>query len=71
VGESHAEVTMRLTPPTIPIFLIAVILAILSVGSMYTHVPAIGPYIAAGHHRYWMMVAAFVIMTIGVVFPGL
>lgn len=61
---------MRLTPPTIPIFLLAVILAILSVGSMYTHVPAIGPYIAAGHHRYWMMVAAFVIMTIGVVFPG-
>lgn len=62
---------MRLTPPTIPVFLIAVILAVLAVGSMYTHVPGIQAYIAAGHHRFWMMTAAFVIMTIGVVFPGL
>ncbi len=66
-----SEVTMRLTPPTIPVFLLAVVLALLSVGSMYTHVPAIGGYIAAGHHRYWMMVVAFVIMTVGVVFSGL
>lgn len=61
---------MRLTPPTIPVFLIAVVLAVLSVGSLYTHVPALQGYIAAGHHRYWMMVAAFVILTVGVVFPG-
>ena len=62
---------MRLTPPTIPVFLIAVILAVLSVGSMYTHIPAVQGFLASGHHRYWMMVAAFVILTAGVVFSGL
>lgn len=62
---------MRLTPPTIPVFLIALVLAVLSVGSLYTHVPAIHGYIAAGHHRYWMMVAAFAILAAGVIFPGL
>lgn len=62
---------MRLTPPTTPVFLIAVVLAVLSVGSLYTHVPAVQGYIAAGHHRYWMMVAAFVILSAGVIFPGL
>lgn len=62
---------MRLTPPTIPVFLIALVLAVLSVGSLYTHVPAIQGYIAAGHHRYWMMVAAFAILAAGVIFPGL
>lgn len=60
---------MRLTPPTIPVFLIAVILAVLSVGSLYTHIPSIQGFVAA--HRYWMMVAAFAVMTLGVVFPGL
>jgi hypothetical protein len=62
---------MRLTPPTIPIFLLSVILAVLSIGSLYTHVPVIGTYIAAGHHRYWMLVVAFVIMTAGVIFRGI
>jgi hypothetical protein len=62
---------MRLTPPTNPVFLIAVVLALLSVGSLYAHVPGIQSYIASGHHRYWMMVAAFAIMTAGVIFPGI
>jgi hypothetical protein len=60
---------MRLTPPTIPVFLIAMILAIVSIGSHYTHIPVVGHYVAA--HQYWVLVAAFVIMTIGVVFRGL
>lgn len=60
---------MRLTSPTIPVFLIAIVLAILSVGSLYTHIPSIQGFVAA--HRYWMMVAAFVVMTTGVLFPGL
>lgn len=62
---------MRLTPPTIPVFLIAVVLAVLSIASLFTHIPAVQGYIAAGHHRYWMMVAAFAVLTAGVVFSGL
>ena len=60
---------MRLTPPTIPVFLIALSLATLSIGSHYTHIPAIGHYVVA--HQYWILVAAFAVMTLGVVFPGL
>ena len=62
---------MRLTPPTIPVFLVAVILALLSVAGLYTHIRAVQGFIAAGHHRYWMMVVAFAILTAGVVFSGL
>ena len=62
---------MRLTPPTIPVFLVALILAGLSVASMYTHIPAVQGFIAADHHRYWMMVAAFLVLTAGVVFARL
>jgi len=60
---------MRLTPPTIPVFLVAVVLALLAVGDLYTHVPHIHGFLAA--HRFWVMVTAFVIMTAGVVLPGL
>ena len=60
---------MRLTPPTIPVFLIALILGALSVASLYTHIPSIQGFVAA--HRYWMMVTAFVVMTLGVLLPGL
>lgn len=60
---------MRLTPPTIPVFLIAVILAVLSFGSLYTHLPSIQGVVAA--HRYGMMTAAFVILALGVIFSGL
>ena len=60
---------MRLTPPTIPVFLIAIVLAILSVASLYTHIPGIHVFVAG--HRYWMMVAAFAVMTAGVVLKGL
>lgn len=60
---------MRLTPPTIPVFLIAVLLAIVTVVDIYTHVPFVHHVIAT--HRFGAMVAAFAILTAGVVFPGL
>jgi len=62
---------MRLTPPTIPVFLLAVVLAALSVASLYAHIPAVQPFLAADHHRYWMMVVAFLILSAGVIFSGL
>ena len=60
---------MRLTPPTIPVFLIAVALAVVSVVDIYTHVPVVHHFIAT--HRFGAMVAAFVILAAGVIVPGL
>jgi hypothetical protein len=60
---------MRLTPPTIPVFLIAVVIAVVALGDLYYHLPQAHHFIAA--HRFAMMVAAFAILTAGVVFPGL
>ncbi len=60
---------MRLTPPTFPVFLLAVILAAVTVVDIYTHVPVVHSVIAT--HRFGAMVAAFAILAAGVVFPGL
>ena len=60
---------MRLTPPTIPVFLIAVAVAAVNVVDIYTHVPFVHHVLAS--HRFGVLVAAFVILAAGVVFPGL
>ena len=60
---------MRLTPPTIPVFLLAILLAALDLGDLYVHIPHAHGFIAA--HRFGIMVAAFCVMTAGVVLPGL
>lgn len=59
----------RLTPPTFPIFIISLILAILAIASMYTHIPFISHYITSAN-RIWVMTAAYVVLFIGVVFNG-
>lgn len=60
---------MRLTPPTIPIFLISIVVAVLAIGDIYYHVPSLHGFIAG--HRLGMVVAAYVILAAGVIFPGL
>ena len=60
---------MRLTPPSIPVFLVAVILAAIAVVDIYTHVPVVHQVIAT--HRFGAIVAAFAILAAGVVVPGL
>lgn len=60
---------MRLTPPTIPVFLIATLLAVVTVVDIYTHVPFVHHLLAA--HRFGAMVAAFAILAAGVLVPGL
>jgi len=59
----------RLTPPTFPVFLISLILAILAVASANVNIPVIGHYVLA--HRFWVMAAAYAILLIGVIFDGL
>ena len=60
---------MRLTPPTIPVFLVSIVLAILAIGDQYYHVPSVHGFIAA--HRFGMVVAAYAVLAIGVIFTGL
>ncbi len=59
----------RLTPPTFPVFIISLILAVLAAASLYANIPVVGHYISA--HRFWVMAAAYAILFIGVVFDGL
>jgi hypothetical protein len=66
---SSERFVMRLTPPRFVVFLVAMILAILSIGSHYTHIPTIGRFVVS--HQYWMLVAAFALLAAGVIFPGL
>ncbi len=60
---------MRLTPPTIPVFLISIVVAVLAVGDIYYHVPSLHGFIAA--HRFGMVAVAYLILAAGVIFPGL
>ena len=60
---------MRLTPPTIPVFLIAVALAVVTIVDIYTHVPVVHQVLAT--HRLGAMITAFAILAAGVLFPGL
>jgi hypothetical protein len=59
----------RLTPPTFPVFIISLILAILAIACSYANIPVIGHYILA--HKFWVMAAAYAVLLIGVVFRGL
>ncbi len=59
----------RLTPPTFPVFIVSLILAVLAIASLYLHIPFAGHYIVP--HRFWVLAAAYAILLIGVVFDGL
>ncbi len=56
----------RLTPPTFPVFILSLVLALLAVASLYTTIPSIGHFVNA--HRFWIMATAYAVLVIGVVF---
>jgi hypothetical protein len=60
---------MRLTPPTIPIFLISFLLAGVAIVDLFTHVPSLHGFVAA--HRFWILASAYIVLALGVIFPGL
>jgi hypothetical protein len=59
----------RLTPPTFPVFLVSLILAIVAVATLYTRVPLVGHYVSS--HRFWVLAAAYFILLLGVILDGL
>ena len=56
---------MRLSAPTMPIFIIAVVLAILAVVGTFTAIP----FITA--NAFWVSIVAFVILAVGNLAKGL
>ena len=59
----------RLTPPTFPVFLVSLVLAILAVATLYTRVPFVGHYVST--HRFWVLAAGYLVLLLGVVLEGL
>jgi hypothetical protein len=59
----------RLTPPSPLVLFASLVLAVLSVATLYTRVPIVGHYVAV--HRFWVMVAAYAVLLLGVVLEGL
>ena len=59
---------MRLSPPTLFLFLISLILAILALVTKLGYVP-VPRYLP--HQAYWLAITAYLILTIGVLFRGL
>ncbi len=56
---------MQLTPPRMITFAASLVLAALVLASFYMRVPAIGHYVAG--HRIGFLVAAYVVLALGVV----
>lgn len=55
---------MRLTPPKKIIFIISLILAIISLVAHFVNIPV------ATQYQYWIMVAAWLLLTLGVALKG-
>jgi hypothetical protein len=59
----------RLTPPSMPIFVISLVLAVLALVSLHFSIPHIGHYVV--QYRFWFMTGAYAVLFIGVVLRGL
>jgi hypothetical protein len=55
---------MNLSAPTMPIFLIAVVLAVLALLGHFVVIPFVTLY------KFWVAIAAFVVLTVGCVMKG-
>lgn len=54
----------RLTPPSNLVFTISMILAVVTVASIFFAVPVVGHYFR--HHAFWLMTGAYALLAAGV-----
>ncbi len=59
---------MRLSPPTLLLFLISLVLALLAMVTKLGYFP-VPRYLP--HQEYWLAITAYMVLTIGVIFRGL
>lgn len=50
-------------------FALSLILIIVAVASLFAHLPFGAPFVNA--HRFWIAVAGYLLLTLGVLLPGL
>jgi hypothetical protein len=58
-----------LTPPRFLTFIVSLIVLLTAVASLYTRLPVFGAFVNA--HRFWIAVAGYVILMLGVLLRGL
>jgi hypothetical protein len=58
-----------LTPPRFLTFIVSLIVLLTAVGSLYTRLPVVGAFVNA--HRFWIAIAGYVILMLGVLLRGL
>jgi hypothetical protein len=59
---------MRLSPPTLLLFMISLVLAVIAMVTKLGYVP-VPRYIP--HQEYWLAITAYMVLTVGVLFRGL
>ena len=59
---------MRLNPPTLLIFLISLVFAVVAMVTKLSYVP-VPRYFP--HQEYWLAITAYMILVVGVLFRGL
>lgn len=59
---------MRLSPPTLLLFLISLVFALIALVTKLSYVP-IPRYLP--HQEYWFAITAYLVLAVGVVFRGL
>jgi hypothetical protein len=62
---------LGLTPPRFITFVVSLILVLAAVVSLYTRLPVVGTYLNSGSHRFWIAVAGYAILMLGVLLRGL
>jgi hypothetical protein len=60
---------LRLTPPSLPVFLISFVLAAVTLATFWVKVPYVGHFVST--HRLGTMIAAYLILLLGIVIEGL
>ena len=59
---------MRLSPPTLLLFLISLVFALLAMITKLGYLP-VPRYLP--HQEYWLAITAYMVLTVGVLFRGL
>ena len=59
---------MRLSPPTLLLFLISLVFAVVAMVTKLGYVP-VPRYLP--HQEYWLAITAYMVLTVGVMFRGL
>ncbi len=60
---------LGLNAPKVVTFVVSLALVLVAVAAGYGHIPAIGPFVV--QHRFWIVVAGYVVLALGVILPGL